>query len=170
MERNAHRLWGVPVAFALHTAEELPAFPAWSARHFGGRMTVRRFAGIHAVLVPLAFYITEHATRDRPGGWWLSAVATMNALFLSNVVFHVVTTVAFGEYSPGLVTATTVVLPINFATRARLARGGLVSPNALAGTTAIGFALNALAVGSLRCGSPTPGRQPLRRIRATWLG
>jgi hypothetical protein len=75
---------------------------------------------------------------------WYSAVLTQQALF--NTIFHVGTTAAWRERSPGLVSAVTTFLPLwSIVTRDAL-RTGLLTRRAVAGSIALGGLVHSVAV------------------------
>jgi Protein of unknown function with HXXEE motif len=71
-------------------------------------------------------------------------VLTQQALF--NTVFHVGTTVAYREYSPGLVTAVAGFLPLWWRLTRLAGREGLLTRGGALGAAAIGGAVHATAV------------------------
>jgi hypothetical protein len=83
-----------------------------------------------------------------------SAVAAASAV---NAIFHIGTTALFREYSPGVVTATSAVLPAALYTLHRTRRDGLLSDEQLVGAIAAGTALSAAVVGSLYLDMPRLG-------------
>ena len=128
--RLAARLF--PAVFALHVLEEAPGFTAWARRHASSRYTARDFWVNNA----LGFGLTTAGTTvlmrspSRPlFAAWYSAILTQQALF--NTVFHVGTTVAWREPSPGVASAVTTFLPLwSVVTRDAL-RSGLLTRRAL---------------------------------------
>jgi Protein of unknown function with HXXEE motif len=118
----------LPVAYAVHVAEEAPEFTAWARRNASGRYSQRDFVRNNA----LGFISTVAATavvRQRPRPTldlaYYTLVVTQQALF--NAVFHSVATVAFREYSPGLATSLLTVPIWAGLTRAAMAESRLTS-------------------------------------------
>lgn len=108
---EGRRIYWLPLlALCAHVAEELPGFPGWATRHFG-TTTTEWFVLSHIPLVGIAAYISFAATRKGAGAsiWWLYVVQA--ALFW-NGLFHVAATIAFREYSPGVVTAVLLYAPL----------------------------------------------------------
>jgi hypothetical protein len=124
-------------ALALHVAEEAPGFAAWARRNTWPGYRDRDFVFINAGGLALTA-LTGAAVRREPRlfGLWYAAIVTQQMLW--NPVFHLGTTVAYREYSPGLVTALTL-FPVLWwrETRRALASGRLtrrgIAAAALAG-------------------------------------
>lgn len=127
-------MWLGPLAFLVHDVEEVLVFEGWVRRHgrelpagvraLLGPLSTHEFAA--AVLVLLTGYVVAsflgtHALRRgrRP---WLYLVIT--GAFVGNGVTHLLQAVAFGGYTPGVVTAAVVSLPYGWgAGRALIADG-----------------------------------------------
>lgn len=101
--------WWLPLAvFSLHMLEEVPRFPRWATRHFGGT-SYAWYTYSHAVLVGIIFAICFGSS---------SGAVVMRVLWVAvaislacNGAFHVTTTVWFREYSPGVVTGVVALFP-----------------------------------------------------------
>jgi hypothetical protein len=97
--------WAFPAAYAMHVAEEAPGFAAWARRHASPRYTDRDFLRINGLgfagTVAATFAVTRARSRTLDLAYF-TLVATQQA---ANAVFHSATTVAFRDYSPGLVTS-----------------------------------------------------------------
>jgi hypothetical protein len=119
-------------ALALHVAEEAPGFARWARRNAWPGYRDRDFLTINAGGLLLTAAATGAVRREpRLFGAWYAAVVCQQMLW--NPVFHVGTTVAYREYSPGLVTAVTLFPALwwretRFALRrGRLSRHGVVA-------------------------------------------
>ena len=153
-ETAAH--WVVPAAFLAHCAEELPRFPAWATEHFG-TTTTRFYLASHAVLVPWVLSNGAKAMR-RPDDRRAVFASAMTASALGlNGVFHLVTTRLFREYSPGVVTGATLMLPASVFALARIRRSGVLTDEDLVGAFLAGTALSTAAVGRLYVDMPRLG-------------
>jgi hypothetical protein len=101
--------WAFPAAYAVHVAEEAPGFTAWARRNASPRYTNRDFVRINGLgfvgTVGATFAVTRARSRTLDLAYY-SLVATQQAV---NAVFHSATTVAFREYSPGLITSVLTV-------------------------------------------------------------
>jgi len=103
--------WLPSAYFVLHTLEELPSFAEWVTRHFGP-YTTEDFVLPHVPLLLLVMLASQQAARhQRHGAWAILAVAAWWQ-FALNALFHIGTTLLFREYTPGLVTATCLALPL----------------------------------------------------------
>lgn len=140
-------VWLMPAAFAVHIVEELAGgFPDWVGAVAGSPMPVPDFllnnAGFMAVLLALTAW-----TSLRPGrlpAFLLLAWASGNLFW--NSVFHLVTTVWLGRYSPGLVTAVLLYLPLSFAVVRAALREAVLTPAGLAAAAGIGAGLMLLVI------------------------
>jgi hypothetical protein len=136
-----------PAAFALHVLEEAPGFTDWARRHASQRYTQGDFVVNNALGFALTTAGTAAVTRfsSRPlFAAWYSAVLTQQALF--NTAFHVGTTLAWREPSPGLASAVTTFLPLwSVVTRDAL-RTGRLTGRAVGVSIAIGGLVHCLAV------------------------
>jgi hypothetical protein len=91
-------------ALALHVAEETSGFAAWARRNTWTGYRTREFVAINAGGLTMTA-LAGLAVRREPRlfGLWYAGIVSQQMLW--NPVFHVGTTVAYREYSPGLVTA-----------------------------------------------------------------
>jgi hypothetical protein len=106
------------------------------------------------VLIPLVALVDAHASRGLatpPKAWLATGLA---ATLVSNAAFHAGATVAFGEYSPGVVSGVAVLVPVGLAdiVAARYADALGRGPRLTA--IAAGVALNAAIVASLSLDMP----------------
>ncbi|MFV8051943.1 HXXEE domain-containing protein [Mycobacterium sp. 48b] len=106
------RYLGLTVAIWIHVAEELPRFPDWASRHFGGTFSTRFFIVSHATtLLPAitaAGLMPARNPRSELGNWLATSTA---AGMLANAIFHAATTLRWREYSPGVISAVTLIGP-----------------------------------------------------------
>jgi Protein of unknown function with HXXEE motif len=134
------------LAFAVHVAEEAPGFTAWAKRNASERYTQRDFVRNNA----LGFVSTAAATaavirsdnRTLQMAYY-TVVVTQQALF--NAVFHAVSTIAFRQYSPGLITSLVNAGLWRRLTRSALAEGRIAERDLPACIVAAG-ALHAAVV------------------------
>lgn len=149
-------LWLAPAVFTAHCAEELPRFPAWATRHFG-TTTTRFYVASHCVLLPGVVGLTAAGTRRHASRHRTVAAAAIPVALVNNTAFHLLTTVRFREYSPGLVTGSVAVAPVSLLILWRLWRHRILRGRDLLTATLVGTGLNAMAVGSLRFDMPRLG-------------
>jgi hypothetical protein len=98
--------WAFPAAYLVHVAEEAPGFVAWAKRNASPRYSERDFATINSLGFLSTVAATSAVTRAdsrRLDLAYYTLVVTQQAAF--NTIFHSVTTIAFREYSPGLITS-----------------------------------------------------------------
>ena len=135
----------VPVAYALHVLEEAPGFAPWVRRHAARDYTDAEFVRINSVGFVSTLAATAALVRGRRGGFaYYTVVLTQQALW--NPVFHAGTTVAWGEYSPGLVTSIVVFLPLWALATRRAVNAGQLSPRRITVAVTLGGAIHAAAV------------------------
>jgi hypothetical protein len=142
-----HRLqWLFPIAVTLHNCEEAIWMPGWVARHAArfpwhppGAAEIR-FALV--VLTVAAFLVTWLSARRGPESLWVYLMFGYIVAVLMNVfVPHVPATLAFRSYTPGIVTAVVINLPVMSFLVVGAVREGWVS-----GIKAVAFAVGVPAV------------------------
>ncbi|WP_207480112.1 HXXEE domain-containing protein [Arenibaculum pallidiluteum] len=143
-----HRLvWLMPAAFAIHIVEEYTTgFPGWVSQTLGGSMTGSAFLANNALFMAILLSLTAWASLrpSVPATFALLCWASGNLFW--NFVFHVVTTVPYARYSPGLVTAAILYLPVSVLV-ARSALGeAVISRGGFAGAVSIGAMLMLLVM------------------------
>ena len=115
--RDPLLLWLLPASYAAHILEEwFGGFPEWMANVLGAPVPRPAFILINAVAMGLAILATRAATRREAHGWMAVGMATV---FFVNGVAHAGSTLAFGDYSPGLVTSVVLYLPLGGLALAR---------------------------------------------------
>lgn len=121
-----------PLAYAIHHAEEhlLFNFRAWRLKYFPDNNALSTEAILVILTVVGIVYILLHATvRTRVSAW--VALLFLMATQVHNAIFHIGGTLVFSDFSPGLITAIVLYLPVNgLIARSALAEG-LVTPRQL---------------------------------------
>jgi hypothetical protein len=148
-------LWVFPVAVALHDGEEAWLLPGWVSRH-REQLPVHPgdgpiWAGL--VMVTLAaFVVTVCCARNgRESTWAYILFGLMSAMLLNVFVPHVPATVVFRQYTPGVLSAVLLNLPLmsvllykavgdGWVSGAKAVRYALLVPLVLAGTIGALFA------------------------------
>ncbi|MBF6331410.1 HXXEE domain-containing protein [Nocardia transvalensis] len=139
------------VVFVVHTLEEMPGFASWVSAHFAP-LTTEKFAVSHIPLILLVLLCSWRALRpDARTGWVIMAVA-FQWQFAVNAVFHLGSAAWFGDYSPGMVTAATVALPVTLAVFTWVRRERILTGPQVITALAIGTAVAAAAIGVLFLG------------------
>ena len=133
--------WTFPAAYLVHVAEEAPGFTAWARRNASERYTQTDFVRNNALgfvsTIAATVAITRSKERRALGLAYYSLVVTQQAVF--NALFHVGTTLAYREYSPGVVTSVLTVPLWWRLTRAALAEHRLSQRDVIAYTLVAGI-------------------------------
>jgi len=149
--------WLFPIAVTLHNAEEAVGMPKWISAH-------RRQLPLHPgagkiwlgllLLTVAAFVFTYMCARNDKRSIWAYLLFGYVAAMLVNVfVPHIPATLAFGEYTPGVLTAVLVNLPLmsillftavreQWVSGMKAAAFALLVPLAMGGAIATLFALH----------------------------
>jgi uncharacterized protein with HXXEE motif len=144
-------------ALALHVAEESPGFAAWARRNTWPGYRDRDFLAINAAGLAMTAFASAAVRREpRLFGPWYAAVVSQQLLW--NPVFHLGTTIAYREYSPGLVTALGLFPALWWRETRRGLRSGRLSRRRIAVASGVGGVLHVAAVRR-----QVYGRAPLSR-------
>ena len=109
--RDPLLVWLLPAAYACHLLEEFfGGFPDWIAMVAGRPLTTSAFVAINTVAMGIFVLASHLATTRESRGWMAIALATV--LFV-NALAHILGTLVFGSYSPGLLTAVILYLPLS---------------------------------------------------------
>lgn len=108
------RYWPLvlPIAYLLHLAEEWwggEGLSAWTLRELGAQISPQRFVVINGILWPLFAVMTMLAIRYARMAWFLTSFGTLVA---TNATLHVLGSLVFMSYSPGVVTGVLLYLPL----------------------------------------------------------
>ncbi|CAA0079479.1 Uncharacterised protein [Zhongshania aliphaticivorans] len=102
-------IWLAPLAYLVHILEESQQFAAWASTHFAGGFTTAQFVKnnliIMGILVGLSVLVTLH-----PRKW----TALLHFYQLCAGMFHMGATAYIGVYSPGLLSAILLYLPVSY--------------------------------------------------------
>lgn len=111
MFQDLHLIFWLPyVVLTIHTIEELPGFSAWATRYFAP-MTTYKHAMTQGLMILLVLLASYKASSVGYHGGWVVLTAAFQLHIGLNAIFHVITTIVFKEYSPGLLTAITISIP-----------------------------------------------------------
>jgi hypothetical protein len=135
-------IWAIPVAYVLHVADQAATgFAGWFSTNFGGSMDPTAFAlttlGITAVAVGLTAWTAM--TMAKPLIVLLVIWSSVHLIW--DPLFHIGATVAQHRYSPGLISAAVVCLPLGLWIAAAAVRQGLLSPRVVLACNLAGIAL-----------------------------
>jgi hypothetical protein len=132
--------WLFPIAVTLHNGEEAFSIPKWVSAH-GAQVPLHPNAAKlwlgWLALTGVSFVVTYLSARKGKGTVWAYLLFGYVAAMLANVFIpHIPATLIFGEYTPGVVTAVLVNLPVMSLLLFRAVREQWVS-----GMKALGYAL-----------------------------
>lgn len=131
-------VWLLPVAATLHNLEEWIWQPAWSPEGFSPPVGAFEFRFAVAVVTAGFWIVAFRAARREPTPLAVHAAVAAAGILLLNVAFpHVLATLWFRSYAPGVVTAVLVnAWAAPLVLRAALRSGG-VTPRGACTATAI---------------------------------
>jgi hypothetical protein len=107
-------IWLAPLAYAVHILEESQRFAAWASIHFAEGFTTAQFVKnnliVMGVLIALTLLVTFYPRR-----WTaLLHLFQLSAGLFHNALFHMGATAYLGVYSPGLLSAVLLYLPVSY--------------------------------------------------------
>lgn len=112
--RDAGLLWPFVPAFAIHVAEEWYAgFTAWVVQIAARPIPNPVFVAINAIAMVLLVIGVRAASRRESNGWIAVTIAT---IALINTVSHAVGSLLTQSYSPGLISAVVLYVPLGSLT------------------------------------------------------
>lgn len=105
-------LWLVPIVYFIHIFEESPRVPAWAVKiRMITSMSFGEFALgniIFMAYVIIAVSLAVFYTNE----WTIILGLSTAAWIFSNFLIHAYYTLRYGEYSPGVVTASALYAPV----------------------------------------------------------
>ncbi len=131
-----------PLAYAIHHTEEnlIFDFRVWRLRYFADNNALSTEAVFVLLTAITLIYILMATTlRTRAAGWVM--IIFLMASQVVNTVFHLGGTLVFQDFSPGLITALLVYVPVNVLILRAALRDGVASPLQLWAFFAAGGAL-----------------------------
>jgi hypothetical protein len=105
----------LPLVFALHVAEEAPAFVTWFNSLVHPPISQRLFLSVNAWALAITLLVTVVLLAVPNEATGLLAVAWVALLMLANGVFHAAATLVHARYCPGVVTGILVYVPFAVA-------------------------------------------------------
>jgi len=143
-------IWAIPVAYAVHVADQASTgFAGWFSANFGGAMDPTAFAlstlGVMAVAVGLTAWTA--LTMAKP--LVVLLILWSSAHMIWDPLFHIGVTAAQHHYSPGLASAGLVCLPLGLWIAVAALRQGVMSARLLlvCNLAGIGLTLFMIEVG-----------------------
>jgi hypothetical protein len=150
--------WLVPPLYLLHELEEYWTVLPWLDAnrsslpgflreiHPANASFVLAAAAVFLlVFLTVAALITRHPER----GVWYSVFALLVVARLENGLAHLVQAAVFGGYTPGVITAAVVLIPVSAFVLSDFIRRGRIAKRSLVWMVPAGFAVQALAVATL---------------------
>lgn len=152
-----HWLWLLPLAFAIHDGEEVWTVAGWAQSHQMPMMRLADTNGLARWLVELAPVTTRAAAivasiellvivvatwwlaREPRRGWRAAVYAALLGVFVAHALSHVaLSTLIFPGYTPGIVTAVSIIPMSGGAIYRRLFECRLIAPAHAALATVVG--------------------------------
>ena len=138
--------WLIPAQFMAHFADEwFFGLPAWVTLHFAP-LPEPFWVNMMGVLTVLAFVLGWVASRPSAESGSRLTCAAVQMLFFSNALFHLVTTIVFGAYSPGTATGVLLFLPLSVPLWRAVRSVPDVTRGSLIGALIAGFVIHALVL------------------------
>ncbi|WP_321504163.1 HXXEE domain-containing protein [uncultured Methanoregula sp.] len=133
-------LWLVPIAYCIHIVEETPRFVPWAKRYLSAPSTFAQFILGNVIFMGYVIISVFLAT-VYPSEWTLVLGLSTAAWIFSNFTLHAFFTLSTGEYSPGVVTAGAVYVPVAVYIYSNVLASGLLSSPDLAVSIVLGFSI-----------------------------
>jgi hypothetical protein len=109
--RDPLLVWLLPTAYACHLIEEwLGGLRLWISLVTGAPIPQAAFVAINGIAFALFLTAARRTTQRESAGWMGIAMAT---ILLVNGSAHILGTLMFRSYSPGLVTSVILYLPLS---------------------------------------------------------
>jgi hypothetical protein len=143
-ERGRNVYWLITAQWLAHFADEwMFGLPAWCTRYFEplpGRFWVNMMIVVTVPMILLGWA----ASRPSSGSGIRLVCAGVQMLFFSNAIFHLITTLVFGEYSPGTTSGVLLFLPLSLPVWRAVLREPQVTRGRFATALVAGFIFHGL--------------------------
>ncbi len=133
-------LWLVPVAYLVHILEESPRFVPWAQKYLGAPETFGQFVIGNIIFMAYVIIATSLAI-FYPSELTLVIGLSTAAWIFSNFLIHAYYTLRTGEYSPGVVTASAIYVPVSLYIYYNFLGSGLLNSLDIILSIIIGFAV-----------------------------
>ena len=133
-------LWLVPVAYLIHILEESPRFVPWAVKYLGAPETFGQFVVGNVIFMAYVVIATSLAV-FYTNEWTLIIGLSAAAWIFSNFLIHAYYTLRTGIYSPGVVTAGAIYVPVSLYIYSNFGVSGILSNLDLLISMLIGFAI-----------------------------
>jgi hypothetical protein len=149
MNQTSNLVFWLPyVVLLIHTIEEVPGFSKWATRHFAPMSTYKHVITQVCMILAVLLVSYKASTIGYHGSWVVLAAAFQLHIGL-NAVFHVVTTILYKEYSPGLLTAITLSIPSTIFFFNQMCLDGRLTTIELSVSLLAGTIIGTSAIGAL---------------------
>lgn len=138
-------IWLLPIAYALHIAEEsIGNFPGWVTHSIHGSFSDAAFVINNVVFMTILLTLASLNFRRTTPVRATALLVCASANLFWDGLFHVFATAALNVYSPGLITAALLYIPISLLLATAVLTQHIVAPRrlvlaALAGLALFGF-------------------------------
>ena len=133
-------LWFVPAAYFIHILEESPRFVPWAQKYLGAPKTFGQFV-LGNVTFMAYVIITISLSIFYTSQWTLIIGLSAAAWIFSNFLIHAYFTLRTSVYSPGIVTAGAIYVPVSLYIYSNFWTSGLLSTIDVILSFIIGFAI-----------------------------
>ncbi|HMI08981.1 MAG TPA: HXXEE domain-containing protein [Candidatus Saccharimonadales bacterium] len=149
-QSNHLRIFWLPlILLIIHSIDEVvTGFPNWATEYFG-TTTLPFFIYTHIPVLVLVFLSSFFAARNKGGEFWRILATAWAVQFVANGLFHIGTSIISKEFTPGILTAVLLLLPLSFLFIRRVLSSKLLSKKQFYLSSAIGIVLYTLAAISL---------------------
>lgn len=149
MNPEFHLVFWLPyIVLLIHTIEEIPGFSKWATRHIAPMSTFKH-VNVQVCIILLVLLVSYKASTIGYNSIWVMLAAAFQIHIGINALFHVVTTLLYKEYSPGLLTAITLMLPSTIFFFHQMYLGSRLTMIELTVSLIAGTIIGASAIGSL---------------------
>ncbi|CAG0989156.1 hypothetical protein ANRL2_03054 [Anaerolineae bacterium] len=145
-------LWLIPILLTIHNAEEAPGMASWSRKmpvRIHPIVTTRQFVIAVTLLTLACFVVTGFAIPSPKNSFGIYIMVGIQTIMLVNALApHLIATIRFRMYAPGVVTAVLLNIPFSIYLIGRAINEGWLDSTAFISLLVIApFAL--LALGAL---------------------
>jgi len=133
-------LWLVPVAYLIHILEESPRFVPWATKYLGAPETFGQFIVGNVIFMAYVIIATSLAIFYTNEGTLILGLSAAAWIF-SNFLIHAYYTLRTGIYSPGVVTAGAIYVPVSVYIYSNFWVSGLLNNLDIVLSMLIGFAI-----------------------------
>jgi hypothetical protein len=145
---NLSILWLCPIVYAIHIIEEAPRFISWTRRYpqlFSSTYNKRMFILGNSIWM-LYNVISVFLAITYPAQWSLVLGLSTASWIFSNAWLHIITTLSSGIYSPGVITASALYLPVSIFIYWSFWQQGILTPAITIRSILLGFAVMYLPI------------------------